>query len=182
MLLPKVCGICGGVNSVGITELADDLDDGALAALGRDLGRGEEIDALLLVERANDHLELRIGEDAGDGADGRRQRGGARDGKSSASMALALIAEIAAAIAGVVNRVAVLPTGPTPGATNGKSAGLSAGEVPGVPPPRKTFLVAGSIELPEQPVEAQFLEIVLLDFDELGFDLDLHRALVAAGC
>ena len=50
----------------GITELADDFDDRALAALGRDAGSGEEVHALFLVQRPNDHLKLGIREHTGE--------------------------------------------------------------------------------------------------------------------
>jgi hypothetical protein len=45
-----------------IPKFTHDLNHGALAALGGDARRGEKIDAILLVQRPNDDLELRIGE------------------------------------------------------------------------------------------------------------------------
>ena len=120
-----------------VTELADDLDHGALAALGRDARGGEEIDALFLVQRANDDLELRIGEDAGRARRGRaRAELRRRSPKSRASMAFALIASAAAAVAA---RSAGCRRRTPPGATNGKSAGLTLGAVPEVPPAPKTL-------------------------------------------
>ncbi len=78
-----------------VTEFADDLDGRLLAALGGHARSGEEVDALALVEGADDELELRIGEDAGER---RRQPGRGRRSratpKSRASMAFWLMARL----------------------------------------------------------------------------------------
>ena len=86
-------GILRRIKLRRITKFAHDLDHGALAALGRDARRGEQIDALLLVQRPDDDLKLRIGENS---AQGRRSRARAvlAPGipKRSASSALAVMA------------------------------------------------------------------------------------------
>ena len=52
-----------------VTELADDLHGCRGTAFGRHLGRGENINAFFLIERAEHDLELRISENAGEGED-----------------------------------------------------------------------------------------------------------------
>ena len=44
-----------------IAELADDFNDGSLAALGRHARRGEQVHTLFLIDRPHHNLELRIG-------------------------------------------------------------------------------------------------------------------------
>ena len=82
-----------------VTEFAHDLDHGALAALGRDARGGEKIDAFLLVQRADDDLELRVGEDAAQAEDAGRERAGARDAEEERIDRVRADGEIAAAIA-----------------------------------------------------------------------------------
>ena len=36
--------------------------------------------------------------------------------------------------------------------------------------------MVSNIELAEQPIEPEFLQIILIDLNELGFDLDLFRS------
>ena len=49
-----------------ITEFANDLDGRTLSALGGDLWSADQIDSFLLVQCAENHLELRVRKDAGD--------------------------------------------------------------------------------------------------------------------
>ena len=54
-----------------VREVPDNADGRLLPALRRDLRGGHEIDAFLLVKRADHHLELRVGEDPGEGKEAR---------------------------------------------------------------------------------------------------------------
>ncbi len=58
-VLPTWVGICGGLNSVGIDELADDFDAGTLAGAGGHAGGAHQVHTFLLAEGPDDHLELR---------------------------------------------------------------------------------------------------------------------------
>ena len=54
-----------------VREVSDNTDGCLLSALRRDLRGGHQIDAFLLVKRADHHLELRVGEDPGEGKEAR---------------------------------------------------------------------------------------------------------------
>ena len=94
------------------------------------------------------------------------------DGNKSASIAFALMAKLPLRFPAGDGKLAdrrVLP-----GGTKGQSAGFTGGDVPGRSAAAENFVVA-DVELAKQPIEAEFLQIVLIDLDELRFDLDLFR-------
>ena len=52
-------------------------------------------------------------------------------------------------------------------------AQLRRRQLGGGPTAEEEFLTAGNVALPQQPIEAQFLKIVLRDLNELRLDFDL---------
>ena len=128
-----------------ITKFPHDLDHGALAALGRDARRGEQIDALLLVQRPDHDLELRIGEDSAQAEEARGERAGARNAKEKRVNRIGGDRQIAAAIAGG-DRETGRPARRRALRRESRS-GLTARAVPEVPPLAEDPLTA-NVEWP----------------------------------
>ena len=151
-----------------ISELADDLDFRDLGALGGHAGSREEVNSLLLVQSAHDELECRIGAGSDERCDaGREQAAGSGAGEqgvndtSGDGGAAASVSSSHRSISDIRREGEVLPVKRISG--SGCSA---AGEYTEVP---------RDVRLAEHPVEAQFLEVVLRDFDEFRLNLDLLR-------
>ena len=65
-----------------VAEFTDDLNGCSLAAFRSDLRGAYEIDALLLVQRPKNDLELGVGKDARDGQNGRCRSKGSTEKQS----------------------------------------------------------------------------------------------------
>jgi hypothetical protein len=152
----------GGAERCGINELLRDADLCLRAADRSNLWRREDVGALLLGECLDNDLELWVGQDAANGPDLVRARGGG--------------AETSAGQQGV-NRISLDSGGVSQtrrnieGLIRGRTASGRKGSSP---------VAAGSIETaklfgPHLPVETKLIEIVLGNFHKLGLDFNLRR-------
>ena len=163
-----------------ITEFANDFDDCTLAALGRDARCGEQIDALLLVQRANDDLELRISEDARE-----RRRCRARRAtlpavpKSSASMAFALIAKLPLRLPAVTGFRADWHAA---GCDEREVERIHRRAVPGGAAAAEDGLPPATLNCPSSQSKLSSFRLFCVISTNFDFDLDLHRALCPRGC
>src|SRR5262249_26976252 len=140
-------------------ELADDFDHGALAALGRYARRGEQIHAFLLVQGANGELELRIGEDARYRGDSRSAERIPGEAEKQGIDRICADREITAAIA---SRDGIGADRTGAGRREREVQGIEGGRDASRTAATEDAAAAGNIELPEQPVETQFFQVVLL--------------------
>ncbi len=156
-----------------VTKLAHNLDDRALSALGRDPRRREEVNALFLIERADDHLKSGIGKDPGEAENRRRDLASSSGGPEEQGVnRVGVNPELSAAIAGgnrihltsrsLLRAERIILRLHRSASARGSSAAKNS--------------LAANVKLPEQPIEAEFLEIILRDLDEFGLDLYLLRS------
>ena len=135
-----------------VTEFSDDFDHGALPTLGCDPRSRQEINSFLLVQRTNDDLELRIGEDAGQSEDAGRDSCCTHRGEQKRVDGVRADREIAAAI---TSRDWILAD------RNAVGVEWKIGWVDGCSSTRSAtgteHFVTSNIERAKQPIKAQFL-------------------------
>ena len=149
----------------GVDEFADNFDRRLVAAFCRHFGSRHEINSLLLVEGPDHQLELRIREDPSDAEDAGSGSAGdpcsTRDHRVNGVGGDGLIT--GAQCANLVHWGA-----PGHGITKRIDRGIcSLGTA------AASVNTASDAEWPQQPAEAEFLQVILIDFQKLCLDVHL---------
>ena len=151
-----------------VTKFSDDLDNGALTALRGHTGRREKINSLFLVQRADHDLKLRIRKHACYTENRRRNAGHLPEtGQQKRVERAGADCEIAAPVSG---RDRILSDGNSV-TIERKIRLVNRHAVTRCSTGTENFSVRG--KRAQQPIESEFLEIILVDLNKFRFDRDL---------
>ena len=150
-----------------VTKFSDDFDDGALSALGGHAWRRKEIDAFLLIQRPNDNLKLWIGEHARQSKDSRGHASSLPEAWHQKGVERVRGNRKIAAAVSACSRI--LSNGLPRGRINERKIRRVHGCLISRRSTRTENLPVKA-KWAQEPIEAKFLEIILINLNKLRFN------------
>ena len=157
----------------GVTKFADDFDYRALAAFRGDPRGRKHIDSLFLVQGPDHDLELRIRKHAAQSENSCRNTGRPRRAAEQRINRVPADRESAAPVSASQRK---FPDRIAPRRNEWIITGSKRRRIGRRAAAAKDVRRSRDIKLSKQPVEAELLQIALVDLDKFRFDLDLLRA------